>query len=282
MSAIQGSGGSLTANSSLEILQGRGAELSRDDQLRQAAEAFETIFLQRLFSEMRKSSEMLGEKKDMGADFYTGMLDQAVAESASQHDGFGIRNVLLRSWGIDPNAPAEATTNALGSSDAVAETDAPARRARRRRPEAPSNDGAMVAAIALPSDQRVGLERWQRPVSAVQDAPAGWDPSRDLRGIRIWTEAGEPVRASGPGRVVGVFHEAAHGQTVEVEHPDGWTTRYGGVENVSVEVGQWVDDRVQLAEVKRDRDAPYLHFEVRRGAAQFNPTVVVPALRGVN
>ena len=138
----------------------------------------------------------------------------------------------------------------------------------------------MVAAVALPSDQRVGLERWRRPVDAVAEPPAGWDASRDLRGIRLWTGAGEPVRATGPWRVVGVFHEAAHGQTVEVEHPDGWTTRYGGIENVNVEVGQWVDEQVQLGEVKREREAPYLHFEVRRGAAQFNPTVVVPALRG--
>lgn len=274
-------GANLSATSSLGLLRGDTASMSRDDQLRQAAEAFETIFLQKIFSEMRKSSEMLGGKTEMSLDFYNGMLDQAVAESASQHDGFGIRNVLLRSWGVEPDGSSGREDASLDTGATTTSTRRPDAaptpvRAAIYRPE--PIEPQHVAAVALPSATTSSLDAWARPVDQVREAPTGWDDARDLRGVRLWTDAGAAVTSTGPGRVVGVFHESVHGPTVEVEHPGGWTTRYGGLENVDVEVGQWVDDAVRLGDVRTDRDDPYVHFEVRRGAAQFNPNVVVPAL----
>lgn len=263
----------LSALSSLENLSQPESGAERE-KLVEAAEAFETIFLQQLFAEMRKSSDMISGGGGGASQTYNEWFDQAVAESAASNDGVGIRDVLLQAWGIDDASSASSAAPSDGLMFASA-NEAPMMDTRPRA----VTPGQGAVAAALPSDDRANLERWQRPVDVTRPAPAGYDPNSELRGVRLWTDPGAPVEATAPGRVVGVFDEAAHGPSVEIEHPGGWVSRYGGLQGVEVEVGDWVDGGDALGRVRESVGDNYLHLEVNRGAARFNPSVVVPALR---
>lgn len=234
----------------------------------------------------------------MGGQFYDSMLDQAVAESAAENDGFGIRDVLLRSWGLEPENNrqraarqyAERASELDGSSIAMPSAEAlplstrpsPAA-ATDSLPRSPlpaiAGPSAAQAAVALPSSSTDALGQWNAPVSAEAAQPEGYDPTRELRGTRLFTAPEQQVQTSAGGRVTGVFYEAAHGPSVEVEHEGGWVTRYGGLEGVRVNVGDRVEAGDTLGRVSGENDAPYVHFEVRRGNIQFSPRAVVPALQ---
>lgn len=276
----------LSAMSALEMMR-RPEGMTEREQFVEAAQAFETIFLQQLFQEMRKSADMISGGGGGASQTYNEWFDQAVAESAAEHDGVGIRDVLLRAWGIDdapePESGGAALARASSSEATTSERRQDAaidlsttRRARARRARA----SAGAVATTLPSDDVANLERWQRPVGVTRPAPADYDPASELRGMRIWTDPGTNVEATAPGRVVGVFHEAVHGPSVEVEHPGGWISRYGGLQDVDVQVGDWVEGGEAIGRVRESLGDNYLHLEVNRGSARFNPAVVVPALQG--
>ena len=76
----------------------------REEASRSAAEAFEAIFIQQVFGEMRSSMPGSAEG-GLSEDFYSSMLDQEVAEEAAAHGGIGLADVLMRAWGLEERPP---------------------------------------------------------------------------------------------------------------------------------------------------------------------------------
>ena len=64
---------------------------------------------------------------------------------------------------------------------------------------------------------------------------------------------------------------------IEVRHPNGMSTLYGHLSRIDVANGDAVapGQRIGLVGSTGYSTGPHLHFEVRRGGAQVNPTKVV-------
>jgi murein DD-endopeptidase MepM/ murein hydrolase activator NlpD len=90
----------------------------------------------------------------------------------------------------------------------------------------------------------------------------------DLRG-----ETGEPVHVTANGTVVTASWQGGYGNMVEVDHHNGFSTRYGHLSKIEVKVGQ----RVRIGEIigligsTGRSTGPHLHYETR-----VNDTAVDP------
>ena len=84
-------------------------------------------------------------------------------------------------------------------------------------------------------------------------------------GLDFRAEFGAPVRAAGAGRVVAAEHSGAYGNMVEIEHPQGVTSRYAHLASIAVVVGQEVKAGAVLGRVGSTgrSTGPHLHYETR-------------------
>ncbi|MFD8818288.1 peptidoglycan DD-metalloendopeptidase family protein [Streptomyces sp. NPDC059627] len=78
-------------------------------------------------------------------------------------------------------------------------------------------------------------------------------------------DAGTPVYAVGPGRVVTASCGDGFGNQVVLHHPDGYYTQYAHLSVINVRPGQRVSagQRIGAAGATGNADGPHLHFEVR-------------------
>jgi murein DD-endopeptidase MepM/ murein hydrolase activator NlpD len=78
-------------------------------------------------------------------------------------------------------------------------------------------------------------------------------------------DAGTPVYAVGPGRVVTASCGDGFGNQVVLRHPDGYYTQYAHLSVLNVRPGQRVSagQRIGAAGATGNADGPHLHFEVR-------------------
>lgn len=84
-------------------------------------------------------------------------------------------------------------------------------------------------------------------------------------GIDFKAKTGTPVRATGAGKVVFAGRRGGYGNSVEIEHTDGLTTRYGHLSKIYVHTGAHVEAGQNIGAVGATGRAtgPHLHYEVR-------------------
>lgn len=92
-------------------------------------------------------------------------------------------------------------------------------------------------------------------------------------GVDIAAPADTPILASGKGRVIRAGWMSGYGQTVEIDHGNGFTTLYAHASRLLVRSGQEVERGDVIAQVGRTGTAtsPHLHYEVRLNGRQQNP-----------
>ncbi len=95
-------------------------------------------------------------------------------------------------------------------------------------------------------------------------------------GIDVSAVEGEVVRAARSGRVVFADHLPGYGATIIVDHGDGFLTVYGHNARLLAGLGDHVAWGDKVAQVARDGDLAYLHFEVRKGEKPTNPLYYLP------
>ncbi|WP_322030686.1 M23 family metallopeptidase [Paraburkholderia sp. J76] len=83
-------------------------------------------------------------------------------------------------------------------------------------------------------------------------------------GIDLVAPAGTPIFAAASGRVVFAGPKAGYGNAVEIDHGNGFVTRYGHASKIDVRVGQIVQPHEHIADVGTTgrSTGPHLHFEV--------------------
>ncbi len=93
-------------------------------------------------------------------------------------------------------------------------------------------------------------------------------------GVDISASAGSSVVAAGAGHVTFAGNESGYGRMVEIDHGDGYTSRYAHLASVKVRVGQAVERGTLLGEVGRSglTTGPNLHYEIRVEDRPVNPT----------
>jgi len=102
--------------------------------------------------------------------------------------------------------------------------------------------------------------------------------ARRHEGVDIAAPMGTGVRVAAEGQVLRTGYDAGgYGRFIEVRHPNGMSTLYGHLSRIDVASGDAVapGQRIGLVGSTGRSTGPHLHFEVRRGDRQVNPTKVM-------
>jgi murein DD-endopeptidase MepM/ murein hydrolase activator NlpD len=243
--------------------------------LREAAAAFESLFVESLLARMREAqleSGFFGEGP--GAEVYDGMFMRSLAEHVAAGSPLGIARMLEQQWSLQGDG-ADGAADALAAIDAI--------RASRSY-EAVAGLGTLPApghappppSRALPlSVQRADNERISRGYGWGADPIHG--RRRFHRGVDLPAPAGTPVLSLADGRVQQVGRRGGYGLQVLVEHANGWTTRYAHLSDVDVRPGDRVTRGHRLGRVGSSgrSTGPHLHFEAARGGRSSDPSATV-------
>ena len=91
--------------------------------------------------------------------------------------------------------------------------------------------------------------------------------------VRYAGKEGADVLATGDGVVTWSGRRSGYGNLVEINHGNGYVTRYGHNKSNLVEVGQAVKKGQQIALIGSTgrSTGPHVHFEVLRNGRQVNP-----------
>ncbi|MDR3097079.1 MAG: M23 family metallopeptidase [Paraburkholderia sp.] len=92
-------------------------------------------------------------------------------------------------------------------------------------------------------------------------------------GLDIVAPTGTPILAAAGGRVIFAGVKAGYGNAVEIDHGNGFVTRYGHASKIDVQAGQIVLPREHIADVGSTgrSTGPHLHFEVIVKGVQVDP-----------
>lgn len=117
----------------------------------------------------------------------------------------------------------------------------------------------------------------------------GWQTDKTT-GERVWKSGveiagtqGDAVQAGWDGTVVYSGERGDQGQTIVVEHSEGWRTVYGHVGKSLVAGGDQVKAGSKIAELEGTgkEGEPRLYFEIRKGEQAWNPGVVRERVQAV-
>ena len=95
-------------------------------------------------------------------------------------------------------------------------------------------------------------------------------------GVDFAAVYGTPVRATGDGSVAFAGERGGYGNLVEIQHPNGYTTRYAHLSRIAVGRDQGVSqgDVIGYVGATGLATGPHLHYEVRRRGQPVDPLAV--------
>lgn len=95
----------------------------------------------------------------------------------------------------------------------------------------------------------------------------------DHKGIDFAGKQGNDVIATGAGVISWASERYGYGQLIEIDHGDGFKTRYGHNKQLLVEVGDVVDKGQVIAKMGSSgrSTGPHVHYEILKGGKQINP-----------
>jgi murein DD-endopeptidase MepM/ murein hydrolase activator NlpD len=202
----------------------------------------------------------------MGKTVYTELFDQELARTVSNTGAFGIADLLVQRV---------MTQEKMQEDPAAEKLDAAEPSASRHldRPE-PS-----AARSVLRVDGKPVVPEFRMPIQAPVSSEFGIreDPftrkPKFHRGIDISAPRGTPVQAALGGRVLFAGFSKGYGNTVVVEHGEGYRTRYAHLGSLKVTKGDVLETEQVLGTVGSTgrSTGPHLHFEVSRYGEKIDP-----------
>lgn len=92
-------------------------------------------------------------------------------------------------------------------------------------------------------------------------------------GMDFRASSGDPVRATGAGKVISAGWNGGYGRMVEIDHGRGVVTRYGHMKKIAVKKGEHVDTGTVIGRAGSSgrSTGTHLHYEVRRNGRPANP-----------
>ncbi len=96
---------------------------------------------------------------------------------------------------------------------------------------------------------------------------------RPHTGVDISADFGSSVVAAGAGRVTFAGSKQGYGRIVEIDHGDGYESKYAHLGRIAVRVGTWIQRGEMIGEVGVSGTAtgPNLHYEVLVDGRPVNP-----------
>jgi lipoprotein NlpD len=148
-------------------------------------------------------------------------------------------------------------------------------------PSATPSPGTVAAAPARIESSRVpeidgGNIDWAWPTAG--KVISGFSETANLKGIDIAGKSGQPVLASGPGKVVYAGSGLrGYGKLIIIKHNDTFLSAYAHNREILVKEGQQVARGQKIAEMgDSDADQVKLHFEIRRLGKPVDPAKFLP------
>lgn len=98
--------------------------------------------------------------------------------------------------------------------------------------------------------------------------------TRHHSGVDLAAPTGTPIYATGPGIVTKSGWGSGYGQYIDIDHGNGYTTRYAHASRLIARVGQKVKAGEHIANVGCTGrcTGPHLHFEVVKNGTRQNPS----------
>ena len=96
-------------------------------------------------------------------------------------------------------------------------------------------------------------------------------------GLDIPSEAGSPIMATGDGKISYAGYAPGYGNLVEIDHGQGYSTRYGHAQPLLVKLGDLVKQSQVIATVGSTGKStgPHLHFEASFKGVPFDPLILL-------
>lgn len=117
--------------------------------------------------------------------------------------------------------------------------------------------------------------KMKKPVSGSYIRSFHSKRSEDTRwnGVVIKADLGKSIEAIAYGRVAFADWLRGFGMLIILDHQDGYMSLYAFNESLNVEVGDWVDERQDIANIGNSGTlaTPAVYFEIRKDAKPLNP-----------
>jgi murein DD-endopeptidase MepM/ murein hydrolase activator NlpD len=278
---------------------------------RLAAE-FESLLLSSIFRDMRSAGRWSDDEDSgdmLGAGAFNQTFDTELARTLSKAGGFGLSGFLQQALDRYAGGTSEATPASAGTQPAITPSMLPAiadyvSRASRTTPGDEGLDSAATAVMApvatpvpttadlvrgarsaaravireTPATTASGLAELERPTARLTSA-FGWrkDPltgaAKFHSGVDLKAAEGDPVGATGAGRVVFSGRNGGYGNSVVIEHANGVRTRYAHLSALLVAVGDQVSEGqpIGLAGHTGRATGPHVHYEVLEHGRAVDP-----------
>jgi murein DD-endopeptidase MepM/ murein hydrolase activator NlpD len=127
----------------------------------------------------------------------------------------------------------------------------------------------------------------RRPLEGETDLASGFGVRQDPftgspamhTGLDIHAETGNPVRASADGTVTAAGWSGGYGRVVDIDHGNGFSTRYAHLSAIDVHVGQSVKTGQIVGKVGSTgrSTGPHLHYETRLRGEPVDPQKLLRA-----
>lgn len=96
-------------------------------------------------------------------------------------------------------------------------------------------------------------------------------------GVDIVSRYGNLIRPAREGMVIFTGWRGGFGNTIIIQHDEGYSTLYGHLSNISVKVGAWVTKNDVIGQVGSTgfSTGPHLHFTVMKHGQDLNPLLFI-------
>ena len=144
--------------------------------------------------------------------------------------------------------------------------------------------GLSIALVAAPAHgQSVNISsQFIHPTQGIVTSGYGWRWGRMHRGIDYGAPIATPILAAASGTVTFAgWNRGGYGNLVEIEHPDGNSTRYAHASRILVRADDWVEQGQLIGEVGSTgrSTGPHLHFEIHLSNGEaVNPIAYLPQI----
>jgi murein DD-endopeptidase MepM/ murein hydrolase activator NlpD len=250
----------LATSSSASAVERPSVSADKTAQLRKAAQDFEALFINQMLTVMRETIDDSGlADKGLGQNIYTQLFDEEVARSLATKSPLGIAEMLIRQY-----------------SDRLQDTDPGTGQKNIQGLSSPSGSGKRDGETEEVPDFRMPV---QAPISSTYGVRK--DPithgMRMHRGVDIAAPQGASVHVACAGNVVFAGSEGGYGNTVVVQHPGGFETRYAHLGKILVNTGDSLQTGQVLGTVGSTgrSTGPHLHFEVSRNGERIDPEALL-------
>ncbi|GLZ59322.1 MULTISPECIES: M23 family metallopeptidase [Micromonospora] len=230
----------------------------------------------------------------------TGRRNRLIVLGAAALVALGLGGVAVATSGTDHPAPAAVSLDTQSRAEAASRADRSVRESSAPATPSISPTPSPSAVSASPTPTKAAVAKAKpKPKKSTKPAPAWVDPMPGAAvtscygqrwgtlhaGIDLALPSGTPIRAAAAGTVTQAGDASdGYGNSVFVDHGNGYLTHYAHQSRIAVTVGQAVKagQVIGYEGATGDATGPHLHFEVHQGMwNQIDPAPFMRA-RGVD